>query len=95
MNKELFKTYADLNDQMTKLKEVMDLTRQQIMDEMETADVDKIESDFGSFSVFTKTTVKYNNEVTEEIKKIQGKAKKDGKYESVETNVLRFTKAKE
>ena len=77
INKENFKKYADIKNKIKALTQDAKLIEAEIKEELVEADVKKVNSDFGTFSVTTRTTWKY----TENVDAIKNKLKEEQKAE--------------
>jgi len=93
MNKEKLLLYADIRDQMNSLQKQEAEVKAEIEQEMESEEVDKVETSFGSFSHLTRTTYEYSDKVKEidvELKQEKRREEKSGKATSTKKKYLRF-----
>ena len=90
MNKQLFEKYAGLKSQEKEVKAAIVELGAEIKGEIEGAGVDKVSSDFGTFSLEGRKTWKYSDAVV----KLQEKEKAEGTATFTESTNLRFYKPK-
>ncbi len=87
MKKELFKKYADIKNQIKELTEQSKDIQQEIEQTMEENEVDKVESDFGTFFFVERKRYIYSDELKEKEKQLKEQKKKE--EETAEFNVIR------
>ena len=63
MNKENYKNYADVKNQIKELENKAKEIEVIILDEMKSQEIDSVKSDFGTFSLTKRKTWKYTDEV--------------------------------
>ncbi len=71
MQNKLYKEYVELNAKFAELEKQKEVLREAILLDLEKNKIEKIETDFGSFTVCKKTSWKY----TEKISKIEDRLK--------------------
>jgi len=94
MQKELLKKYADLRAKREALEAEEDELKAEIVKDMQKNKLKKLESEFGVFTVATRTTYKYTGkikELEEKVKLAKLKEEEQGKAEASETTHLRYT----
>ncbi len=101
MNKELFEKYRNIREQIETLEGLETELRQRIIEEMNTAEVEKVESDFGKFTIYSTTKYTFSDEfkAIQEVKKNEMKSLEQSEIASGKANEtiiksLRFTKNK-
>jgi hypothetical protein len=93
MTKELFKRYSEIKNQIKALETEADEINEKVTTEMEADQVDKVESDFGSFYFTVRKTWKYSpkvDEMTEELKAQKKAEETDGTAVPTESKSLTF-----
>lgn len=85
--KELLKEYADLKVSEKATTERLEFLKPLIVEEMRKIDADKVETEFGNFTVGSMTRWQYSPAVTD----LQEKEKATGKAKQIVSTVLRFT----
>jgi len=97
MKKELFFQYRALDEQLKTLEKVKDDLRSQIVADMTGDAVEKVETEYGIFTVASRAVFKY----TEAVKKLEEKVKlakikeeQKGTAERSETKYLVYSKIK-
>lgn len=63
MNKELYQKYADLKNQLSKLEEEAEIVKVSIMEDMKEAEVEKVEAEYGSFTITSRKNWAYTDKV--------------------------------
>lgn len=98
MNKEILQEYLTLQKEKERIEERQTEIKDDILVEMLDSQLDKIESDFGSFTVTRRKTWKYSSKV-DELKNLVDDRKeqeeKDGTATFTEKPGLIFTSLKE
>ena len=98
MNKELYKKYVDLRFQLRDLEEKEKSLKEEILADLQNNKVDKVETDFGAFTVCKKLSWSYSPAIKskeEGLKIAKLKEQERGIAESSETNYLMFKEKKE
>ncbi len=95
LNKELFKKLSQVKETIKKFEQFEKDLQGQIIFEMKDFDVERVKSEFGTFSLMNRTTYSYPSEIKDKIKKLQAKAVLDGVANKTETEILRFQAKKE
>lgn len=85
--KELLKEYADLKVSEKATTERLEFLKPLIVEEMRKIDADKVETEFGNFTVGSMTRWQYSPAVTD----LQEKEKATGQAKQIVSTVLRFT----
>jgi len=94
MNKELFKNYAYVKDQIKVLTAEAKELEPKVVEEMGKDELEEVKSDWGTFSFQTRDTYTYPEYVTkaeENFKELKKKAESNGDATSVAKKSLRFT----
>lgn len=81
MNKELFKQYAVIKVQIKELEEKSKEIEKEVMNEMQTQEIEQVKSDFGTFSITKRKVWKYSNDtktIEEGLKRIKKIEEEDG-----------------
>jgi len=94
MQKELLKKYAALRAKREALEAEEAEMKSLIVEDMQKNSLDKIESEFGMFTVCVKTSYKYTDkvkELEEKVKLAKIKEEEQGKAKASETSYLRYT----
>lgn len=89
--KELLQEYAELKGIEKANTERLEILKPLIVEEMRKIDADKVETEFGNFTVGSMTRWQYSPAVTE----LQEKEKATGQAKQIVSTVLRFTGIKE
>lgn len=91
MDKELLIKYSDLKILEKEIKEKIEKTKSEIVEQMKNSNLDKVNiASIGSFSLTETTTWKYS----EAVKALQEEEKQTGIAEKVTSQSLRFTAVK-
>lgn len=91
MTKEKFKQYADLMVEKRAIEEKLEELKPGLKAEIEEAGGDKVDTDFGTFTLGRRTTWKYSEAVT----KLQEEEKARGVAQAIETVSLTYKALKE
>lgn len=97
MDKTLFKKYADIKNQIAQLQEEADEIAQQVTLEMNNNQLDKVESDFGTFYFTTRKSWKYSeavDDLAENLKQTKKDEEETGRATFEETKSLSFRAVK-
>lgn len=89
MNKELFKNYADIKNQIKDLTAKSKEIEKSVVEEMNNQEVEEVKSDFGTFYFTTRKTWEYS----EDIKILEEGMKKNKKMEE-ENGTAKFEEKK-
>ena len=87
IDKKLLERYSNLKFEEKQIAEEIELLAPQIKEMMAANDVDKLESDFGNFTMSETTRWKYS----EAVEELQEKEKASGVAKRVISTTLRFT----
>lgn len=90
MNKELFKEYASLKIEEKNIKKRIEELNPILKEEIISTGADKMTTDFGNFTLSSRSTWEYS----EEVKKLQDKEKAKGIAKKVETTSLIYSAVK-
>ncbi len=93
MKKELFKEYADVKNEIKVLTAKAKEIEESVTGEMNKEEVDKVESDFGTFYFTTRKKWTYSDAVTsveKTVKETKKKEEEDGTATAEETKSLTF-----
>lgn len=93
LDKQVFSRYAEVKNQIKALEAEAKEIQDSVVSEMAAADVDKVESDFGTFYFTSRKTWKYPAYVTkaeEEYQKAKEKAETIGEATYTENKSLAF-----
>lgn len=97
MNKSLFAQYAALNESLKKLEEERDILKAQIVSALTEDNVEKAETDYGTFTRAHRTSWKYTERVdslAEKLKLAKIKEEQNGKAKPKVSEYLVFTAIK-
>lgn len=97
MKKELFEEYAELQKQADAIADKQKLLKEKLVEDMNANEIEKVESDFGSFYFTSRKTWKYSDSVKakeSEVKDLKKKEEEDGTAEFTESKSLSFRAAK-
>lgn len=95
MLKELLKAYADIDLEFKLLEEKKAEAREKILVELKKNELEKVETDFGRFTVAHKTTWKYTDavaKIADKLKIAKAKEEQKGLAKPVVSEYLLFTK---
>ena len=93
MNKSLFVQYAELDSSIKALEEEKNALKPQVIEEIKKSGAEKIESDFGNFTIVSKNTYSYSSKVNEaetKLKTLKKKEEADGTAKAKVTEFLYF-----
>ena len=93
MNKEIFKNYADIKNQIKELTEQAKQIEISVVEEMQKEEVEEVKSDFGTFFFTKRKTWKYPKAITEaenNIKIAKKEAEENGDATFEEKQSLTF-----
>lgn len=90
LNKEKLQEYASLKSEEKRIAERLEELGPEIREAMRAEDVDKVNTEFGSFSLSERGTWQYSPAVAE----LQEKEKANGTAKKLISTILRFTAAK-
>lgn len=90
MDKEKFRKYAELKVEAKRIEEELDLLAPELKEVMMRTGTDKVETDFGNFTLGEQTRWKYSKAVEE----LQETEKANGTASRVTSTTLRFTAPK-
>jgi len=79
MNKELFKQYADVKNEIKRLSDIAKGIELQVREEMIKEDKTKAEAEFGTFSLVTRKKYTYTDKVKEAEKSVKEMKKEEEK----------------
>lgn len=94
MNKELLKNYSEVKKQIKELEVKADELQPLVLAELTSAGVDKVESEFGTFSITERNKWTYPDYVKSAEKKFKDekkKAEENGDAKSEKVKGLTFT----
>jgi len=93
MNKKVMVEYAKITAEMKALEEKRDALKESILGEMSKEGMTKAETDFGVFSIASRTSYEYTDAITklkEKVKLAELKEQKTGKAKEKVTEYLYF-----
>ena len=93
MNKSIFVKYAELDANIKALEEERVALKPQVIEEIKKSGAEKVESDFGNFTIASKTTFAYSSKVVEaetKLKTLKKKEEADGTAKAKVTEFLYF-----
>lgn len=97
MDKALFQEYADIKNQIAQLQKEADEIAQEVTLEMNNNELDKVESDFGTFYFTTRKIWKYSeaiDDLAENLKATKKDEEETGRATFEESKSLSFRAAK-
>lgn len=98
MNKDLYEKYVAIRFELKALEDKEKALKEQIVADLNQNKVEKITTDFGSFTICKKTSWKYSDKVktiAERLKLAQIQEQEKGIATPVESQYLMFTEKKE
>lgn len=90
----LYALYSALDRELKKLEEEKETLRSQIISDLQSQSVDKVETDYGTFTVAHRVSYTYTDKVKaleEKVKLAKVKEEQKGLAEAKETQYLRYT----
>lgn len=84
MNTKLFQKYVSLKNEIAKLLEEENLLKSSIVEEMQNNSLEKIQNDFGKFTIAKRLTYSYSDKVSELEEKV-----KIAKHKEIEKGVAK------
>ena len=90
LNKEKLQEYASLKSEEKRIAERLEELGPEIREAMRAEDVDKVNTEFGAFSLSERSTWQYSPAVAE----LQEKEKANGTAKKLVSTILRFTAPK-
>lgn len=96
MNKKALSEFVKVTSEMKALEEKREALRVAILEDMEAENLNKVESDYGTFSVAQRTSYEYTEAIAklkEKVKLAELKEQKMGKAKEKVTSYLYFKAA--
>lgn len=94
IDKDVFRNLSDIEFQIKQLEEARVLLRAKCVLEIEKAGLDKIDSEFGTFTLFTRVAWQYPESLKAEVQDMYSQARLSGKATRKEQKVLLFKATK-
>lgn len=95
MDKKLIRAYLRNETKIKTLEALRNSMRESIKEEMEAHNFQKVQSDYGTFSIGSKSTWKYSDSIKAEIEKLKVKKMKEEKSGIAEETVSTFLRFQE